>query len=260
LAIVEVQNISVVYTNQTRSVEALSNISFRAEEGEFWAIIGPSGCGKTTLLFLLCGLVKPTYGSIFIKGEELNGQRLDTALILQDYGLFPWKTTFENAALGLKIRRVAKGLISEKVSKILKDLGLWEFKEYFPAQLSGGMRQRVAIARSLTLEPDLLLMDEPFSSLDALTREELQNAMLNIWRKGKMTVFLVTHSIEEAVFLGQKVLVLSPRPGKIIEVVVNPGMGSLGYRNQPEFQKLCAKLRSMLKVRGIRGEILNAKS
>ncbi|MCL5290948.1 MAG: ABC transporter ATP-binding protein [Actinobacteria bacterium] len=244
---VRLDEVSVTYKGHGGEVEALSSVSLAAEKGEAWAVIGPSGCGKSTLLYALAGLVPPTTGSIFIGGERLLGERRETSIILQDYGLFPWKTVYENAALGLKIRHYSREEVARKTRDILIDLRLLDFKNRFPSQLSGGMRQRVALARSLTLDPDLLLMDEPFSSLDALTREELQNNLLEVRQADGLTTFLVTHSIEEAVFLGRKILVLTSRPGKIAEIVDNPGMGALDYRNRPEFHEVCSHLRHLLR-------------
>lgn len=244
---VELDGVSVTYKGHGGEVEALFGVSLAAEKGEAWSIIGPSGCGKTTLLYALAGLLRPTTGTVLIDGEPLAGQRRETSIILQDYGLFPWKTVFENAALGLRIRRYPKAEIDERAKSILNQLGLLEFADRFPSQLSGGMRQRVALARSLTLDPDLLLMDEPFAALDALTREELQNNLLEVRQADGLTTFLVTHSIEEAVFLGRKILVLTSRPGRIAEVVDNPGMGTLDYRNDPAFHEVCSHLRNLLK-------------
>ncbi len=247
---VELDGVSVIYKGHGGEVEALSEVSLAAEKGEAWSIIGPSGCGKTTLLYALAGLLRPTFGSVRIDGEPLTDQRRATSIILQDYGLFSWKTVFENAALGLRIRRCPKGEIEDRTRNILEQLGLLDFADRFPPQLSGGMRQRVALARSLALDPDLLLMDEPFAALDALTREELQNNLLEVSGAGELTTFLVTHSIEEAVFLGRKILVLTSRPGRIAEIVDNPGMGQLDYRNASQFHEVCSHLRSLLKREG----------
>ncbi len=259
---VELGGVGVDYESLGRTITAIDGIDLKIPAGDALSIIGPSGCGKSTLLYTLSGLIKPTRGSVKINGRELSGQRRETALILQDYGLFPWNTVFDNAALGLRVRHVPKDEINAEVGNILRRLGLWDMRDRYPVQLSGGQRQRVAIARSLALNPDLLLMDEPFSSLDALTREELQNTVLEIWRERNingrnssngnssaklLTIVLVTHSIEEAAFLGRRIAVMEMGPGRIIKVVDNNGMGGVEYRNTPAFYDRCAGLRGLLK-------------
>lgn len=262
---VEFSGIGVDYTNLGRTVTALDGVDLSIPAGDSLAIIGPSGCGKSTLLYVLSGLVKQSRGTVAIDGEPLAGRRLQTALILQDYGLFPWKTVYDNAALGLRVRRILKAEIETRVGKILRRLGLWEMRDRYPAQLSGGQRQRVAIARSLALDPDLLLMDEPFSSLDALTREDLQNTVLEIWRERNvnnraggmkndpaepLTIVLVTHSIEEASFLGKRIAVMDDNPGSIVKLVENGEMGDIDYRKTPGFYDHCSMLRGLLKNGG----------
>ncbi|MDP2211751.1 MAG: ABC transporter ATP-binding protein [Candidatus Aquicultor sp.] len=265
---VELSGVGVDYTNLGRTVTALNGVDLSIPAGDALAIIGPSGCGKSTLLYVLSGLVKESRGTVAIDGEPLAGRRLQTALILQDYGLFPWKTVYNNAALGLRVRRVDKMDTEARVGKILRRLGLWEMRERYPAQLSGGQRQRVAIARSLALDPDLLLMDEPFSSLDALTREDLQNTVLEIWSErnangasgssngdgaAPLTIVLVTHSIEEASFLGRRIAVMGDNPGTIATLVDNDEMGDIDYRKTPGFYDHCSMLRGLLKNGGDSG-------
>lgn len=237
--VVEVRNLNFAYgsTNANR-VEVLASIDFNLAWGQTSALIGPSGCGKTTFLYLLAGLLAPTGGEIVVKSPP--------ALILQDYGLLPWKTVWDNAALGLVIRGQSRRQSREQVVPTLKSLGLWERRFHYPAQLSGGQRQRVAIARALALNSQLLLMDEPFSSLDALTREELQDTLLGIWRRSRISMVLVTHNIEEAVYLGQKIIVLSKAPARIKGIIVNQGMGSDDYRNQAQFHQRCREIRQLL--------------
>ncbi len=240
--------LSLTYNQAENPVDALRDVTFDLAEGESMSIIGPSGCGKSTLLFIIAGLLQPTSGRVVIDGSEPEGPGAETALILQDYGLFPWKTVFENACLGLKVKGYKRKDLQEIVIPILQKLGLAEFMYSYPAQLSGGQRQRVAIARSLALKPKILLMDEPLSSLDALTRETLQHFILDIWREHKLTLVLVTHSIEEAVFLGQKICVMSDRPGMIKEMIENPMMGCPGFRKKQQFHEMCSRLRSLLGV------------
>ena len=243
---IKVDNLEVVYQNKNSRLIALSNVSFDLPKGMTCAIIGPSGCGKSTLLYVLAGLLKNNGGDVLINGEAVRPNRRETALILQDYGLLPWKTAFQNTALGLEIRGVAQAETFAAVQEAMTELGIWEFREHYPVQLSGGQRQRVAIARSLTLKPNLFLMDEPFSSLDALTREVLQDTLLEFWKRRQAAIVLVTHSIEEAVFVGQKILIFSKGPGRILDVVENNEMGDHDYRNKPLFYQRCSQVRAII--------------
>lgn len=244
---IEARSISKTYEN---GVAALSNISFKVEEGESCSIIGPSGCGKSTLLFIFSGLLDPTGGEARVNGREMNADEdiRDIALVLQDYGLFPWKTVYQNISIGLEIRGVDKKRSQQRIGDLLNSLGLEGFENYFPKQLSGGMRQRVAFARALALDPQILLMDEPLSSLDALSREKLQNFLLDLWIKNNITMLLVTHSIEEAVFLGKRIVVLSPRPGEVVSIIDNPNAGFVEYRNKKEFFEKCREVRQSVGV------------
>jgi len=243
---IEAKKISKTYPDGT---DALINISFDVKKGESCSIIGPSGCGKTTLLFIFSGLLEPSGGEALIGGENTRyADKKDIALILQDYGLFPWKTVHENVSIGLEIRGMKKKNVKSKVDELITGLGLSGFEKYYPKQLSGGMRQRVAFARALALNPSILLMDEPLSSLDALSRENLQNLLLDLWRKNNITMLLVTHSIEEAVFLGKKIVVLSPRPGKIVKIIDNPDAGAVEYRDKEEFFEKCREVRQSVGV------------
>jgi len=243
---IEVEGLRFAYGE----LQVLEDISLSVPEGGSLAVIGPSGCGKTTLLYNLAGLRRPSSGRVSVGGVEVRGPRERTAVILQHYGLFPWKTVSENAALGLRIRGVPKSERKCRLQPILEDLGIAELGGRFPRQLSGGQRQRVAIARALAMDPDLLIMDEPFSSLDALTRETHQNLLLSLWREKGITLVLVTHSIEEAAFLGQEILILTERPARVGCVLPNPGLGSEEYRGQPAFQQLGTELRDLLKGAG----------
>jgi ABC-type nitrate/sulfonate/bicarbonate transport system ATPase subunit len=227
------------------------NFDWRVARGETWAILGSSGCGKTTLLYLLAGLRAPSAGTIQIDGETLSRPRPRTGLILQDYGLLPWATVRQNAELGLRVRafygldgkHTPKDFQPENdVEHWLGRLGLSEVAEKFPAQISGGQRQRTAIARTLAVSPDLLLMDEPFSSLDAITREDLQNLTLSLCEEQKLTLVIVTHAIEEAAALGQKILLLDTAPNLSMRVFENPQAGQPDYRNSRAYHDLCALL------------------
>lgn len=206
----------------------LDGLSFCLNAGDSLAVIGPSGCGKTTLLAIMAGLIPPSAGSVRIHGDDRRPGK--TSMILQDYGLFPWKTLAENVALGMKIQNMPAEVRAAKTRMLLADLGLTPYAHHYPVQLSGGQKQRVAIARAIATEPDILLMDEPFSSLDAITREHLQAVMKDMWRKNRLTFAIVTHSVEEAVFLGRFILVLSNRPARIQAMIENPHLGMENYR------------------------------
>jgi NitT/TauT family transport system ATP-binding protein len=236
------------------------DFNWQVAPGEAWSIIGPSGCGKSTLLYLLAGLRHPTAGQIHLAGLPLMRPRPRTGLILQDYGLLPWATVAENAALGLRVRRFygpdgrhapsGERLVGEELDRRvdfwLRRLGIAALRDQYPAQISGGQRQRTAIARTLAMNPDLLLMDEPFSSLDALTREDLERLTLELWTEAGLASVVVTHNIEEAVYLGQKLLILRQPPHRRPIVVENPGAGRLDYRGQASFQARCNEIRDLL--------------
>ncbi|MDR2357166.1 MAG: ABC transporter ATP-binding protein [Oscillospiraceae bacterium] len=207
---------------QTRKVEdfvALEEFSLTIDDGEFVSVVGPSGCGKSTFLDIVSGLSKPKSGSIRIDGQLVRGPALDRGFIMQGYALFPWRTVIKNVAYGLEVKRVPKreriGICREYIDLV----GLNGFEDRYPNELSGGMRQRVAIARSLAYDPKVLLMDEPFAAVDAQTREMLQDELLRIWEKTRKTIIFITHSVEEAVLLADRVVVMTPRPGRIKKVV-----------------------------------------
>jgi NitT/TauT family transport system ATP-binding protein len=237
---IRVGGIDVFYGRE----KALDCVSLNVEKNTSCAVIGPSGCGKTTLLYALAGLIKPASGNIFIGGEELKETRKGTGLILQDYGLLPWKTVWDNIGFPLKVRGLQKDIVKERVSSVLKSLGIEEYSKRFPGELSGGQKQRVAIGRTLALEPDLLLMDEASSALDAITREHIQNLILSIYKERKITLVFVTHNIEEAVFLGQKIAAMGK--GKILNVIDNPYFGRENLRTSPDFFEICLEVRKGL--------------
>ena len=247
-SMVEVRHISKTYAG---GVEALNDLSIDFAEGQLTSLLGPSGCGKTTLLYLLAGLRQPTDGKIQIDGEVLTRPRPHTGLILQDYGLLPWSTVRENVSLGLRLRKFYgpdgthtpdNYLPKDNVDHWLDRLGISEVADKFPAQISGGQRQRTAIARTLALEPDLLLMDEPFSSLDAITREDLQNLTLSLCAEQNLTLVIVTHAIEEAVSLGKKILLLGNPPNQNSRIFENPQAEGVNHRNSQAYHDLCALL------------------
>ncbi|WP_326825427.1 ABC transporter ATP-binding protein [Streptosporangium sp. NBC_01756] len=202
-----------------RSFTALDDVSLDVRAGEFLTLVGPSGCGKSTLLDLLAGLTEPTSGRILLDGVPVDGPGLDRGIVFQQYALFPWRTALANVAFGLEAKAVPKRERAERAREYLDLVGLRGFEERYPHELSGGMRQRVAIARSLAFDPEVLLMDEPFAALDAQTRESLQEELLRIWEKTGKTIVFITHGIDEAVYLGQRVAVMTSRPGRIKQVV-----------------------------------------
>ena len=224
----------------------LEDVSFKLGEGESLSIIGPSGCGKTTILYMIAGLLPASAGTITLDSKEIKKSESKTAFILQDYGLLPWKTVIENVMLGMKIRKYPKKKAAFISEKILTDLGILTHKDKYPATLSGGEKQRVAIARALSTEPEILLMDEPFSSLDTLTREKLQQTIYDIHENRNLTLITVTHSIEEAVFLGDKILVMSGKPGRIISITDNRSRRKKEFRNSKEFYSMCGLIRGMI--------------
>ena len=258
---IETQKLDFAYGGQPPLFEAFD---WQVAEGETWAVIGPSGCGKSTLLYLLAGLQQPDSGKVCVGGRKLLQPRPRTGLILQDYGLLPWATVAENAALGLRVRRfygpdgrhapsgnqVRPKEIAQRVDFWLERLGIADLRDKYPAQISGGQGQRTAIARTLAMNPDLLLMDEPFSSLDALTREDLERLTLELCAETGVTTVVVTHNIEEAVYMGRRLLVLQRPPHHEALVIENPDAGQSGYREQPEFLLRCAKVREHLEEAG----------
>lgn len=223
---------------------AIDKLSLNIEKNSSCAIVGKSGCGKTTLLHALAGLIKPIKGSITIDGKILNGIRRKTSVILQQNGLFPWKNVWENIALGLKVRGYEKEYIKKEVIKILNELGIYEHRYKWINEISGGQLKRVAIARALAIRPDLLLMDEPTSSLDAITKEEFQNNILQLYKIHDLTMVIVTHDIEEAVFLGNKIMIMEN--AKIKTIIDNPLFGQTDIKNNIKFYEICLSIRCLL--------------
>lgn len=217
--ILTVSDLTVSFEHKNDTITALKKISFQAKNGEFLSIIGPSGCGKTTLLHRIAGLIQKQKGQVLLNGQEVLSPSGNTALVFQDSLLLPWRTVEGNIAFGLQIQKIPKLEMAQKIKNLIKLVSLRGFEKYYPRQLSGGMKQRVNLARALACEPEIMLLDEPFAHLDAQTRETMQKVLLEIFQKTGKTFVLVTHQIEEAVYLSDKVIVLSRRPGEIKTII-----------------------------------------
>ncbi len=217
--IVRIEHMGMIFRSDGREIVALKDINLDIYQGEFICILGPSGCGKSTLLNAIAGFALPSYGKMIANDREVTAPGPDRAMVFQEYALFPWMTVVDNIAFGLAIKRISKAAIGSKVDGLLEKLQLGEFRDRFPRDLSGGMRQRVAIARALAVDSPMLLMDEPFGALDALTRSSLQEEVLRIWMEFKKTIIFVTHSIQEAIYLANRVVVMTYRPGMVKKIV-----------------------------------------
>jgi NitT/TauT family transport system ATP-binding protein len=217
---ISVRNLDKVYMSRGgEKVVALKGVSFIIEVGEFVAVVGPSGCGKTTLLKILGGLINRTSGEVVLNGISVNGPRRDIGIVFQNPVLLPWRNVIENALLPIEVLHLSKHEYMKSAKELIYLVGLENFEEKYPFELSGGMQQRNALVRALIFDPSLLLMDEPFGALDAMTREIMNLELLRIWEEKKKTVFFITHSIPEAVFLADRVLVMGTRPGKIVGTI-----------------------------------------
>lgn len=216
---VQIRNVKKIYKTQKADIIALNGVNLDIYENEFICVVGPSGCGKSTILNILSGLEKATEGTILVDGKPVDGPSSEKGVVFQQYALFPWLTVRKNVEFGLKI----KGLSKEEVRKIAEHyielVGLSDFKDSYPKELSGGMKQRVAIARAYAMQPKILLMDEPFGALDAQTRTQLQSELLKAWEEERKTCFFITHDVDEAVILAQRVIVMSARPGRIKTII-----------------------------------------
>ncbi len=213
-----VKNVSRTFISKDHTIHALDNVNLEVKDEEFICILGPSGCGKTTLLRIIAGLDMPTAGDVLLDGNRIEKPGQDRGMVFQDYSLFPWRTVIDNIAFGLEVLGVNKKERYESAREYLRLLDLEKFENSFPYELSGGMRQRIAIVRALINNPKLLLMDEPFGALDAQTRNNMQAELLRIWEKRHKTILFVTHSVDEAVYLADRVVVMSARPGTVKEI------------------------------------------
>jgi NitT/TauT family transport system ATP-binding protein len=245
------QNLSIYYhlDNSTHKFTAVENISFEIKEGEFAVIVGPSGCGKTSILNAIAGLIPINSGNLLLDGEQIIKTRKDCAMVFQSPALMPWRKVIDNVAYGLELQGVNQEQRSKKARHYLQLVRLEKFEQSYPHQLSGGMQQRVNLARALTVEPSLLLLDEPFSALDALTREYMQEELQRIWLKTKNTVVYVTHLIDEAIYLADKIFVMSANPGRIKDIIMIdfPRPRSLDLKHQPEFNQYQNQIWNLLK-------------
>jgi len=215
---ISVQGLSKSFVKNSELINAVENVNFEVEDGEFVCLLGPSGCGKTTILRIIAGLEKPTTGKVLLDKKEINKAGADRGLVFQDFALFPWRTVSKNIEFPLELKKIPKKDREEISKKYIDLFGLEGFENAYPSELSGGMKQRVALARALAAKPKVLLMDEPFGSLDAQTRNNMQKELQNIWIKEKKTVLFVTHSVDEAVYLADRIILLSARPAKVRKI------------------------------------------
>ncbi|HEY6002501.1 MAG TPA: ABC transporter ATP-binding protein [Anaeromyxobacter sp.] len=249
--VIVARNLAKRYDTPRGTVLALDDVGFTIGEGEFVAIVGPSGCGKSTLLKILAGLLPRTSGQVELRGSPITGPRRDIGVVFQSPVLFPWRTVLENVLLPIDVQGLGREKNRARALDLLGLVGLGEFEHRYPAELSGGMQQRVAITRSLIHDPALLLMDEPFGALDAMTRESLNVELQRIWMAQRETILFITHSIPEAVFLADRVIVMTPRPGRILDVVPvrMQRPRSLDVTSSPEFGALVKRIRSHFTAR-----------
>ena len=244
---IDLQHLSYGYRVDKKCMQVLHDINMHVEKGEICSVIGPSGCGKSTLLKIIAGLLHDYDGTAMIDGVPVDPKRQRVGFMPQNYGLLPWKTVRENVELGGRIRH--ERVRENETAFMMQRLGIDAFSERYPKELSGGQQQRVGLARAFLLRPDVLLMDEPFSALDAITREEMQEVFLSLWHEQHVTTVLVTHYVEEALYLGQRIVILADAPGRIAEVLDNPLFGCIDQRNKVEFFRMSCYLREQIKKR-----------
>ncbi|MBI1724715.1 MAG: ABC transporter ATP-binding protein [Candidatus Tectomicrobia bacterium] len=248
----EIKGLRIVYSSKQGPVHALEGVSLQAEDGEFISVLGPSGCGKSTLMKALAGLLPPRRGSIRVYGEPVSGPTPGVGIVFQNAVLMNWRTVLDNIMLQVEVRRLDRRAHLVRARDLIRLVGIEGFEHHYPFQLSGGMQQRVSICRALIHDPPLLLMDEPFGALDALTREMMNLELQRIWLDRRKTVLFITHSISEAVFLADRVVVLSRRPGQVRAVarVGLPRPRDLATMESPEFVKIVGELRRELQAHG----------
>lgn len=244
---IEISDLTVTYKSQEEQYTAIKNVNLTIPDGGTCALIGPSGCGKSTLLKAVAGLIPDYSGTVCINGEPTDPKKQTIGFMPQNYGLLPWKTVYDNIALGMKIKKSPELVDRNVIKGLMYQLGLEGLGHRFPSELSGGQQQRVALARVFALRPDVLLMDEPFSALDAITREEMQDIFLKLWKRFAVSTIFVTHYVEEALYLGQKIVILSAGTGNISRCIDNPLFGGKDIRKQPEFFNMGLELRNIIK-------------
>ena len=256
---ISVKDVDLIFETNDGPVQALRNVSLEVEKGDFVSFIGPSGCGKTTLLRAIAALEIPTKGNLTVNGKSPDSARIDReyGYVFQAAGLYPWRTVEGNIKLPLEIMGYSKTEIKERIQKVIELVELKGFEKKFPWQLSGGMQQRASIARALAFDAKILLMDEPFGALDEIVRDRLNSELLDLWRQTKKTICFVTHSIPEAVFLSTKIVVMSPRPGRITDTIQStlPLKRDLNIRDSQDFIKIAQRVREGLKS-GHQDEVL----
>lgn len=241
---IEIKDIGKVFGKTPSEVVALQKINATIQPGEFVSIVGPSGCGKTTLLRIIVGLESPTSGAVFLDNQKIAGTSYERGLVFQDPTLFPWLDVYHNVASGLVARKVYQEK-KEEVNEFIKLVGLSGFEKSYPHQLSGGMAQRVALARALLNYPKVLLLDEPLGALDAFTRMQMQDEILRIWKERQTTMILITHDVDEAIYMSDRIIIMSPRPSKIQEII-HVEIGRPRARNNPELFALRSKILELL--------------
>jgi NitT/TauT family transport system ATP-binding protein len=246
-------NVTKVYPTREGPITAVDDVSLEIRQGEFVSLVGPSGCGKTTLLMMTAGLKKVSAGEILVGGQPVDRPQTNTGIVFQDPTLLPWRSVLANVMLQIEIRKLERDPFRTRAAELLRSTGLGGFESSYPHELSGGMRQRVSLVRALIHEPPLLLMDEPFGALDAITRDQMNIDIQKLWLDQQQTVLFVTHSVPEAIFLSDRVVVVSPRPATIDrELIIDlPRPRNLSDRESPEFGRLVAEVRDVFLSRGV---------
>ena len=248
--LIKAQDLTLRFTPKSREpVTALAGLNLTVARGEFVSIVGPSGCGKSTFLNVVLGLIKQDSGALELDGKPITGPGHERAMVFQEFGLLPWRTITGNVELGLELKGVPAGVRAKRAAELIELVGLNGFERHYPHELSGGMKQRVGLARALATEPEVLLMDEPFAALDAQTRDLMQTELLEIWQRTKTTVLFVTHSIEEAAYLSDRVIVMTARPGRTKDVlrIALPRPRDYEMRLTPEFNAIKLRVWEVLK-------------